>query len=79
MADVTYVKGYFKADVITDSDGDQAAAITNASITAELTGVNTGTDMTTAQAATIVTDLTTLATKLNAVIAALEGVGILAK
>lgn len=60
------------------TDGTQAAHIADAAVTATLSGVADGTDMTASQAATIVTDLTTLKTKLNAVLAALEDVGILA-
>ncbi len=60
------------------SSGTQASNIADAAITATLTGVDTNTDMTAAQAATIVADLTALKTKLNAVLAALEGVGVLA-
>ena len=60
------------------AQGDQQSHIADMSVTATLTGVDTGTDMTAAQAATIVADLTSLKTKLNAVLAALETVGILA-
>lgn len=63
---------------IVPNSGTQASTIADAAVTATLSGVDTGTDMTAAQAATIVADLTTLTTKLNAVLAALEGVGILA-
>lgn len=58
--------------------GTQASAIADLSVTTDLTGVDTGTDMTAAQAAQIEADLAAIETKLNAVIAALEGVGILA-
>lgn len=58
--------------------GTQASTIANLAITADLTGVDTGTDMTAAQAAALGVDLAAIATKLNAVLAALEGVGILA-
>lgn len=58
--------------------GTQASAIADLSVTTDLTGVDTGTDMTAAQAAQIVADLGNIETKLNAIIAALEGVGILA-
>lgn len=50
--------------------------ITDAAVTATLTGVDTGTDMTAAQAATIVTDLTTMATKINGILDVLESWGI---
>jgi hypothetical protein len=46
-------------------------------VTATLTGVDTGTDMTAAQAATIVTDLNAAKTAINAILKALEDVGIL--
>lgn len=55
-----------------------------ASMTATLTGVDTGTDMTAAQAATIVADLSALKTAIDAnnaaidsIIAALEAAGII--
>lgn len=54
------------------------ATIANVTITATLTGVDTGTDMTAAQAATIVADLNSIKTKMNALIAAAKGVGIIA-
>ena len=57
--------------------GTQADHIADVAVTATLTGVDTNTDMTAAQAATIVTDLTALKTAVNAILAALEGVGIL--
>lgn len=57
--------------------GTQAANIADLTITADLTGVDTGTDMTAAQAAAIEADLASIATKLNAVLAALKGVGII--
>lgn len=57
--------------------GTQADHIADVAVTATLTGVDTGTDMTAAQAATIVADLTALKTAVNAILAALEGVGIL--
>ena len=62
---------------ITD-DGTQASNIADLTITADLTGVDTGVDMTAAQAAALGVDLAAIATKLNAVLAALEGVGITA-
>ena len=58
--------------------GTQAATIANVAITATLTGVDTGTDMTAVQAATIVADLNSIKTKMNALIAAAKGVGIIA-
>jgi len=42
----------------------------------DLTGVDTGTDMTAAQAAQIEADLAAIATKLNAVLAILETFGL---
>ena len=60
------------------SEGTQASTIADLTITTDLTGVDSGTDMTAAQAAQIETDLAEIATKLNATLAALEGVGILA-
>jgi hypothetical protein len=60
------------------TDGTQASNIADMSVTATLTGVDTGTDMTAAQAATIVADITAAKTKINAILAALEDVGILA-
>jgi len=57
--------------------GTQANHIADVAVTATLTGVDTGTDMTAAQAATIVADLNSIKTKMNAILAALEGVGIL--
>jgi len=57
--------------------GTQADHIADVAVTATLTGVDTGTDMTAAQAATIVADLNSIKTKMNAILAALEGVGIL--
>jgi len=59
--------------------GTQASTIDDLTITADLTGVADGTDMTATQASAIETDLAAVAAKLNAVLAALEGVGILAK
>ena len=59
--------------------GEQAAHIPDLTITTDLTGVGTGTDMTAAQAAQIEADLGNIETKLNAIITALENVGILAK
>jgi len=59
--------------------GTQASAVVDLTITTDLTGVDTDTDMTAAQAGQIEADLAAIATKLNAIIAALEGVGILAE
>ena len=55
-----------------------ASHIADLTITADLTGVDTGTDMTAAQAGAIETDLAAIATKLNAALAALENAGIVA-
>ena len=57
--------------------GTQANHIADVAITTNLTGVDTGTDMTAAQAAAIVADFNSIKTKMNAILAALEGVGIL--
>jgi len=57
---------------------DQGSTIADLTITTDLTGVDTGTDMTAAQAGQIETDLAAIATKLNAVLAALEDCGVLA-
>lgn len=56
----------------------QQAAISDAAVTATLTGVDTGTDMTAAQAATIVTDLTDHAAQINAILDALQAHGLIA-
>ena len=58
--------------------GTQASTIENLTITANLEGIATANPMTEAQAAALGVDLAAIATKLNAVLAALEGVGILA-
>lgn len=58
--------------------GTQASAIANLTITADLSGIKTETPMTAEQAAALGADLAAIATKLNAILAALEGVGILA-
>lgn len=60
------------------SSGTQASHIADLAITTDLTGVDTGTDMTAAQAAQIEADLAAVETKLNAVLAAMQGVGIIA-
>ena len=57
--------------------GDQQTLVADAAVTATLTGVDTGTDMTAAQAATIVTDLTDHTAKINAVIDILEEHGLM--
>jgi len=58
--------------------GTQANTIANLTITANLAGINgTDTFMSAEQAAALGADLAAIATKMNAVIAALEGVGIL--
>ena len=57
---------------------EQQAAIADAAVTATLTGVDTGTDMTAAQAGTIVTDLTDHRDQINLIIAALEAHGLIA-
>ena len=57
--------------------GTQADHIADLTITADLTGVATNTDMTAEQAAALEADLAAIATKFNALLAALEGVGIL--
>ena len=62
---------------IISAEGTQAANIADLVITTDLTDVDTGTDMTADQAAAIEADLASIATKLNAVIAALKGVGII--
>ena len=56
--------------------GTQQAHVADVAVTATLTGVDTGTDMTAAQAATIVADLTALKTAVNAIFASLEAFGI---
>lgn len=75
------VKSGGKIDIATggiiSAGGTQAANIADLAITTDLTDVDTGTDMTAAQAAAIEADLASIATKLNAVIAALKGVGII--
>jgi hypothetical protein len=58
--------------------GSQQALVADAAVTATLTGVDTGTDMTAAQAATIVTDLTDHTTKINAILDVLEAHGLMA-
>ena len=57
--------------------GTQAKHIADVAVTATLTGVDTGKDMTAAQAGTIVTDLNAAKTAINAILKALEDVGIL--
>jgi len=63
---------------LTNLTNSKDAHIADMAVTATLTGVDTGTDMTAAQAATIVADLTSLTTKLNAILVALEEAGIVA-
>ena len=58
-------------------EGTQANHIADLALTADLTGVDTGTDMTAAQAAALEVDLAAIATKTNAILKALEDVGIL--
>jgi len=55
-----------------------AAAISDPSVTTDLTGVDTGTDMTTAQAGQIETDLAAHNAAIIAIIAALEDAGLAA-
>ena len=57
--------------------GTQASTIENLTITANLAGITASTPMTEEQAAALGVDLTAIATKLNAVLKALEDVGIL--
>ena len=57
---------------------DQQSLVADAAVTATLTGVDTGTDMTAAQAATIVTDLTDHVAKINAILDILEEHGLMA-
>lgn len=57
------------------SDNTERTTVADMTVTATLTGVDTGTDMTAAQAATIVTDLTAAAAKINAILATLEAAG----
>jgi hypothetical protein len=57
--------------------GTQADHIADVAITTDLTGVADGTYMTADQAAAIVADFNSIKTKMNAILAALEGVGIL--
>jgi len=57
--------------------GNAQTLVADAAVTATLTGVDTGTDMTSAQAATIVTDLTNLKTKINAILDILEAHGLM--
>lgn len=57
--------------------GTQANHIADLTITANLDGITTSVPMTAEQAAALEVDLAAIAAKLNAVIAALEGVGIL--
>lgn len=54
------------------------AVVADVTITTDLTGVDTGTDMTAAQAAQIETDLAALATAVNTLISRLEALNLLA-
>lgn len=63
---------------ITPASGTQPSHVADVTITTDLTGVDTGTDMTAAQAAQIEADLASLRTAVNALIAANEGAGIVA-
>lgn len=58
------------------ASGTQQTTVADLTITTDLTGVDTGTDMTAAQAGQIEADLAAIATKLNAVLASLEAFGI---
>ena len=78
MSDVTRFENKVKVGSLVGADETQNDHIADMSVTATLTGVDTGTDMTAAQAATIVADITAAATKINAILAALEDVGVLA-
>jgi hypothetical protein len=72
---VTQKLGFWnKAPVIQPKSADQED---QGAMTATLTGVDTGTDMTAAQAATIVADLTVLDTLLTAIRTALVDAGIM--
>jgi len=54
--------------------GTQASTIADLTITTDLEGVDTSTDMTAAQAAQIEADLAAISTKLNGLLAVLDGV-----
>ena len=56
----------------------QGAAITDFTVTTDLTGVDTGTDMTAAQAAQIEADLASIATKINTILDRLQAHGLIA-
>ncbi len=56
--------------------GTQQSHVADTAVSADLTGVDTGTDMTAVQAATIITDLTALKTAVNAILTSLEAFGI---
>ena len=66
------------ADWVLLAHGAQEASISDVAVTATLSGVDTGTDMTAAQAATIVTDLTNLAAAVNDILDALDAFGVTA-
>jgi len=70
--------GSNKADSKLDGMVDAQDAIADAAaVTFAAGSIDTGTDMTAAEAAKIVADLGELRTKLNLVIAALEGAGVI--
>ena len=76
MANPLY--GSNKADAKLDGMVDAQDAIADAAAVTFAAGcIDTGTDMTAAEAGKIVTDLGVLRTKINEVIAALESAGIL--
>ena len=54
------------------------ALVSDMSVTTDLTGVDTGTDMTAAQAGQIETDLASAATAINAILDVLEAHGLMA-
>lgn len=61
-------------DVLGDAPAS-GAAVADFTVTTDLTGVDTGTDMTAAQAAQIEADLASIAVAINALIARLEASG----
>lgn len=58
------------------ADGTEQPHVADVTVTADLSGVDTGTDMTAGQASTIIVDLTALKTAVNAILASLEEFGI---
>ena len=78
MANPSNEKGLIADKASNPILSDRQALVADAAVTATLTGVDTGTDMTTAQAATIVTDLTDHTTKINAILDILEAHGLMA-